>query len=67
MSLNGGLVNENMISESDKDLIDAFIKSKGVQYIQPSGLSGNEACRATNELITKSRRAFRAKMRGKTI
>ena len=46
-------------STEDQSLIDQFLASKQVTKLQPSGLSGNEASRATNEIIAKARREFR--------
>ena len=61
MTLNGGFskIKVDTISKEDHDLIAEFMKNKSVTVVQPSTLSGNEASRATREIIAKSRREFR--------
>lgn len=66
-TLNGGfaLTRTNKISDEDKALIDEFIRTKGIQKIQPAGADSNEASRATNERIAQARRDFRASRKNK--
>lgn len=49
----------NGISAEDQTMVAAFIRQNGVTRVQPAGLPGNEASRATKELIARRRRAFR--------
>lgn len=51
------------LSATDKSMIDDFIARKGIEVLPPAGLTGNEATRATNELIARKRREYRAKKR----
>jgi hypothetical protein len=66
MSLNVGCeTRKEVITADERAAIDNFLKQKGVTQLPPAGLTGNEAVRATNELIARKRREFRAKQRGK--
>lgn len=60
-TLNGGfsLTKPDAVSAEDRALIDEFIRTKGVQTIQPAGADGNEATRGTRERIAQARRDFR--------
>lgn len=66
-TLNGGfaLIRDEKISKEDRDLIDDFIRTKGIQKIQPAGADGNEATRGTRERIAQARRDFRKAKRNK--
>lgn len=67
-TLNGGfaLIRDEKISKEDRDLIDDFIRTKGIQKIQPAGADGNEATRGTRERIAQARRDFRKAKRNKS-
>lgn len=66
-TLNGGfaLIREEQVSKEDRDLIDEFIRTKGIQKIQPAAADGNEAARGTRERIAQARRDFRKAQRNK--
>ena len=49
----------NNITAEGKDLIAEFLRSKAVTHVQPAGVPGNEASRATKELIAHRRREYR--------
>ena len=51
------------ISQEDRDLIDAFIREKGVTQCPPSGADGNEISPSTHEFIMQKRKEYRAKQR----
>lgn len=55
------------ITDTERDLIDSFMKEKGVQVLQPGPAASNEASKATNRLIAQKRREFRKKNMGKTF
>ena len=67
MTLNGGfsITQKSKVSEEDQNLIDEFIRSKGVTYIQPASADSNEASRATKERIAQARSDFRKAERNK--
>jgi hypothetical protein len=60
-TLNGGFstARGDTVAPEDRALIDEFIRTKGVQTIQPAGADGNEATRGTRERIAQARRDFR--------
>jgi hypothetical protein len=60
-TLNGGfsITRGDIVGSDDRALIDEFIRTKGVQTIQPAGADGNEATRGTKERIATARREFR--------
>jgi hypothetical protein len=66
-TLNGGFAGtrDQQISDSDKALIDEFIRTKGVQKVQPAGADSNEASRATRDRIAQARKEFRAARKNK--
>lgn len=66
-TLNGGfsLIRDAKISDEDKALIEEFIRTKGIQKIQPAGADSNEASRATKERIAQARKDFRAAHKNK--
>lgn len=66
-TLNAGFafIRGNKISDEDKNLIDEFIREKGIQKLQPAGADGNEADRGTRERIAQARRDFRKARRAK--
>ncbi len=66
-TLNGGFAQtrDAKISVEDQALIDEFIRTKGIQKIQPAGADSNEASRATKERIAQARREFRAARKNK--
>ena len=66
-TLNGGfsVARGETISEEDRDLIDEFIRTKGIKKLQPAGADGNEAVRGTKERIAQARRDFRKNQRNK--
>ena len=47
------------VTPESRALIDDFLRTKGATVAQPFLAPGNEACRATRELVTRERRAFR--------
>jgi hypothetical protein len=47
------------ISPENREMIDEYIKTKGVTKVQPFLAPGNEATRATRELVALRRREFR--------
>lgn len=57
VTLNGGFTKPR--DEEDDKLIAEFLEKNSVTKCPPTGLTGNEACRATNELVAKQRRAWR--------
>ncbi len=59
VTLNGGSFKAR--DPEDDRLIAEFLAKNKVTKCPPSGLTGNEACRATNELVAKKRREFRKK------
>lgn len=64
MSLNSGFhyVSTNKITDDEQAMIDAFLANGGkVQKCLPANAVGNEAVRATNELVAKKRAEFRKK------
>lgn len=67
-TLNSGFafIRDEKISNDDKDLIAEFIRTKGIQKIQPAGADGNEATRGTRERIAQARRDFRKAQRNKS-
>lgn len=67
-TLNAGFAQtrENKISESDKALIEEFIRTVGVTKLQPAGVDGNEASRGTRERIAAARREFRKNRKNKS-
>lgn len=60
-TLNGGfaIARGDQISAEDRILIEEFIRTKGIEKIQPAGADGNEASRGTRERIAIARREFR--------
>jgi hypothetical protein len=66
-TLNGGfsVARGDKVSAEDRTLIDEFIRTKGVQKIQPAGADGNEATRGTRERIAQARRDFRKAQKSK--
>jgi phenylalanyl-tRNA synthetase beta subunit len=60
-TLNGGfsVARGDTVSVDDRALIEEFMRTKGVQTIQPAGADGNEATRGTRERIAQARRDFR--------
>ena len=66
-TLNGGFstARGDTITPDDRSLIDEFIRTKGVQVIQPAGADGNEASRGTRDRITQARSAFRKAQKNK--
>jgi ribulose 1,5-bisphosphate carboxylase large subunit-like protein len=60
-TLNGGFASSrgDQYTPEDKALIDEFIRTKGVQVIQPAAASSNEASRGTRERVAQARREFR--------
>ena len=67
VTLNGGFstARGDQLSADDRDLIEEFIRSKGVQQIQPAAAGSNEASRATRERVAQARREFRKAQRNK--
>ena len=66
-TLNGGFATArgDTVTPDDRALIDDFIRTKGVQTIQPAGADGNEAARGTRERIAQARSDFRKAQRNK--
>lgn len=66
-TLNGGfsLTRDTSVSDADRDLINEFIRNKGVNHIQPAAAASNEACRASRERVAQARRDFRKAQRNK--
>ena len=62
-TLNAGLHREDKISVEDRDLISEFIRTKGVQKLQPAELDGSEISRGTHDRIVEARRVFRENKR----
>lgn len=62
-TLNAGLHREDKISAEDRDLISEFIRTKGVQKLQPAELDGSEISRGTHDRIVEARRVFRENKR----
>lgn len=66
-TLNGGFSltrdASRYLSTEDRDLVNEFIRTKGINHVQPGSASSNEAARATNLHVTKLRRDFRSKKR----
>jgi phenylalanyl-tRNA synthetase beta subunit len=60
-TLNGGFATSrgDQFSPEDRALIEEFIRTKGIEKIQPAGADGNEASRGTRERIAVARREFR--------
>lgn len=54
----------NPITAASQSLVDAYLRLNGATHIQPAGVPGNEASRATRELIAKRRREFRKANKG---
>lgn len=66
VTLNSGLIVRNeKLSEETRNLIDVAIAAGKVEVIQPSGVNGNEASRATRENIARARREFRKNNKAK--
>ncbi len=53
------------MDQKDKDLVAEFLSKHKVTKCPPSGLSGNEQSRATQDLIALRRREFRANRKKK--
>lgn len=49
----------NDISPENRALVDEFMAKKGATQVQPFLAPGNEAPRATRELVARRRREFR--------
>lgn len=66
-TLNGGfsVARGDTVSVDDRALIEEFMRTKGVQTIQPAGADGNEATRGTRERIAQARRDFRKAQKNK--
>lgn len=66
-TLNGGfsVSRGDVVSPEDRALIDEFIRTKGVQTIQPAAAGSNEASRGTRERIAQARREFRKAQKAK--
>lgn len=66
-TLNGGFKHApgsaKDISQSDRDLINEFIRTRGVTDCPPSGVNGNEISPATHERVMKLRKEWRAARR----
>jgi hypothetical protein len=62
-TLNAGQHREDKISTEDRDLISEFIRTKGVQKLQPAELDGSEISRSTHDRIVEARRVFRENKR----
>lgn len=64
-TLNAGanVAREGRISQEERDLIDEFIRKKGVQKLQPAELDGSEISRGTHDRIVEARRIFRENKR----
>lgn len=50
---------DEKISVETRRLIDEAVAKGKIQVLQPSGVDGNEASRATRENIARARREFR--------
>ena len=62
-TLNAGQHREDKISTEDRDLISEFIRTKGVQKLQPAELDGSEISRGTHDRIIEARKVFRENKR----
>jgi ABC-type glutathione transport system ATPase component len=64
-TLNGGFATArgDQMAAEDRALVDEFIRTKGIEKIQPAGADGNEASRGTRERIAIARREFRKSKR----
>jgi NAD-specific glutamate dehydrogenase len=47
------------VSPENREMIDEYLKNKGATKVQPFLAPGNEAPRATRELVARRRREFR--------
>lgn len=47
------------VSPENREMIDEYMKTKGVTKVQPFLAPGNEATRSTRELVAQRRREFR--------
>lgn len=50
---------DQKLSAETRALIDQAVNAGKITKIQPASGRGNEACRATNELVARRRREFR--------
>lgn len=67
MTLNGGfsITQDPKISSEDRTLIDDFIRTKGVNKLQYSGIDSAETIMASKERLAQARSDFRETQRNK--
>jgi SUMO ligase MMS21 Smc5/6 complex component len=67
VTLNGGFTRsaEKQVSNTDRDLIAEFMKTKGVTQCPPSTCDGNEVSPDTHNRIMEARKQFRTNQRAK--
>jgi hypothetical protein len=66
-TLNGGFASTrgDMLTPDDRALIDEFIRTKGVNIIEPAGADAIEAANGTRERLAQARSDFRNTQKNK--